>query len=243
MELKILKVNYGINPLNLDGSNLESYYKVEYLKWLISQSDDVSIGDIKGDEAKIKIALLFLAAYELKSTDELKGIKFSGKKGGIYLTEKMFIDFQKKKYQPLLEYLSERTINEKAPLQVRFESKANLYLEYLNKLNQPTANKHQQENLYPRKMFDGYTGYKIWQRFFEDLKVTESSLTDISFLFEQMKKDKYIHDIFSLANLYEWLNEEYEYAVGRIKYTDPNSDANKKRMSVYYSIKENIKHA
>lgn len=98
----------------------------------------------------------------------------------------------------------------------------------------------QEESEYPTNMFASYTGYKIWRRLFDELDIKESDLTLIRFLFEVMKKDKFIHDTFKLVDLYDWLNKEYEYVVGKLKYTDPNWPSNKARMTAYNAIKENI---
>lgn len=98
----------------------------------------------------------------------------------------------------------------------------------------------QGESEYPTNMFTSYKGYEIWQTLFDDLDIKESDLTSIRFMFEIMKKDNFIHDTFKLVDLYDWLNKEYKYVVGKLKYTDPNWQSNKARMTAYNAVKENI---
>jgi hypothetical protein len=78
--------------------------------------------------------------------------------------------------------------------------------------------------------------FEIWQRMFDEFKITKSSRTDIDFMFQIMKYDNLIYCNIGLIDIQNWINETYQIAVEKVKYTDPNSKPNKKRMSTYNLI-------
>lgn len=78
--------------------------------------------------------------------------------------------------------------------------------------------------------------FGIWQRMFEEFKITKSSRTDIDFMFQIMKYDNLIYENIGLTDIQNWINKTYELAVEKVKYTDPNSKSNEKRMITYKLI-------
>jgi hypothetical protein len=82
------------------------------------------------------------------------------------------------------------------------------------------------------QIFKG-NAFEVWQSMFEEFKITKSSRTDIDFMFQVMKYNNLIHNNIGLIDIKDWINENYQIAVEKVKYTDPSSKANKKRMSTY----------
>lgn len=78
--------------------------------------------------------------------------------------------------------------------------------------------------------------FEIWQRMFDDFNITKSSRTDIDFMFQIMKYESLIWDNIGLTDMQNWINETYQIAVEKVKYTDPNSKSNEKRMIAYNLI-------
>lgn len=76
-----------------------------------------------------------------------------------------------------------------------FVSRIRLYLMYNELLPAEKDGKQEHEeeefkNPYPH-IFKG-SGFELWERMFEDFKITESSRTDVRFILEVLKKDGYI---------------------------------------------------
>ncbi len=79
--------------------------------------------------------------------------------------------------------------------------------------------------------------YDIWQSMFEEFKVTESSRTDLRFMYEVMKYNKQIHDTVTVKNITDWINEVYEFKIDKLHFTPIKSKSNNKRMKIYNLIK------
>lgn len=121
-----------------------------------------------------------------------------------------------------------------------FVSRISLYLMYNELLpaERLEPQKPEFENPYPN-IFKG-AGYVLWQRMFEDFKVTESSRTDVRFMFEALKNDGYIYDNIGEANIRDWINRTYDYAMEKLPFTSPKFNSNKNRLALYQSIKSNL---
>lgn len=88
---------------------------------------------------------------------------------------------------------------------------------------------------YPTHIFKG-NAFEIWKKMFSEFKITNTSRTDIDFMFQIMKYDNLIYDTIGLIDIQNWINEYYEITVDKVKYTDPKAASNIKRMSVYNLI-------
>lgn len=78
--------------------------------------------------------------------------------------------------------------------------------------------------------------FEIWQNMFEKFKINKSKRTDIDFMFNVMKYNGLIHSNIGNSNIQEWINDVYQIAFEKIKYTNPNSRANEKRLIIYNEI-------
>tara|TARA_R110000782_G_scaffold146116_3_gene238845 strand:- start:638 stop:1444 length:807 start_codon:yes stop_codon:yes gene_type:complete len=78
--------------------------------------------------------------------------------------------------------------------------------------------------------------FEIWQHLFDDFKIKKSSRTDIDFMFQIMKYDSLIYDNIGLIDIQKWINKTYQISVDKVKYTNPKSKSNEKRMSTYNLI-------
>ena len=79
--------------------------------------------------------------------------------------------------------------------------------------------------------------FKIWQKMFEDFNIDASKRTDLDFMFAIMKYNNLIHENIGLINMQNWINKKHQITIEKLKYTDVNTKANQKRMTVYNLIK------
>lgn len=125
-----------------------------------------------------------------------------------------------------------------------FVSRIRLYLMYNELLPAEKDGKQEPEvkeefkNPYPN-IFKG-AGFELWERMFEDFKITESSRTDVRFMLEVLQKDGFIYKNIGESDIREWISKTYGYAMGKLPYTDPNFDSNRTRLAIYQSIKSNL---
>lgn len=94
------------------------------------------------------------------------------------------------------------------------------------------------KELHP-EIFKG-NSFEIWQLMFEKFDITESSYsTDVDFMFEVMKYNKQIHNHIRLTDMRTWINTVYEITFEKLRYTNTQSGANKKRLVIYNNIISN----
>lgn len=119
------------------------------------------------------------------------------------------------------------------------------YIQFLDNKSFINSQSKQPEAVEPIEIKYQYThifkgkSFEIWQRMFDEFKITKSSRTDIDFMFQIMKYDNLIYDNIGLIDIQNWINETYQMTVEKVKYTNPNSKSNLKRLSTYNLI--NIK--
>lgn len=80
------------------------------------------------------------------------------------------------------------------------------------------------------------TSFEIWQKMFDEFKITKSSQTDLDFMFNVMKYNELIHENIRKVDFTKWISKTYEITIEKIRHTDLNIQANQKRMSVFNSI-------
>jgi hypothetical protein len=78
--------------------------------------------------------------------------------------------------------------------------------------------------------------FEVWQSMFEKFNITKSKRADIDFMFNVMVYNKLIHNTIRNVDIQNWINEVYEISFDKIKYSDPKSTANEKRLIIYNDI-------
>ena len=78
--------------------------------------------------------------------------------------------------------------------------------------------------------------FEVWQSMFEKFKINKRKRTDIDFMFEVMKYNNQIHSNIGYRDIQDWINEEYEIAFEKIKYTNHKATSNEKRLIIYNEI-------
>ncbi|WP_282123618.1 hypothetical protein [Algibacter mikhailovii] len=106
-----------------------------------------------------------------------------------------------------------------------------------NSENEPTKNKEKVvENKFPN-IFRNIEGSLLWLSLFENFRIKENSRSDVKFIFEEMKKDLFLHDFISQKNFLDWINDEYNLAIAKTS----NHHRSKVRLSIYAMAKEKAK--
>lgn len=67
-------------------------------------------------------------------------------------------------------------------------------------------------------------GFKIWNDMFETFKITESSRTDIRFMFEVMKSEDFIHKSVRQVDILRWIDSKYQLTIEKPKFHDWKKD-------------------
>ncbi|MET3731137.1 hypothetical protein [Moheibacter stercoris] len=74
---------------------------------------------------------------------------------------------------------------------------------------------------------------EMWQTLFENFQITESSRTDVKFIYEEMKKDGFIFNTVSQKSFLEWISDTYQISIGKTS----NHSRTGKRLSIYSNAK------
>lgn len=80
--------------------------------------------------------------------------------------------------------------------------------------------------------------FNIWDEMFAKFKINSSKRTDIDFMFQIMKYNNLIHKNIGFTDMVDWINDVYEVLFDKIKYTDPNSEPNRKRLVIFNDLKK-----
>lgn len=76
--------------------------------------------------------------------------------------------------------------------------------------------------------------FEVWQSMFESFQITESSRTDVKFMFEVMKKDGLIHNTVNQKTFLDWISETYEMTIEKTS----NYSKTTYRNSIYSNAKQ-----
>lgn len=76
--------------------------------------------------------------------------------------------------------------------------------------------------------------FEVWQFMFDSFQITERSRTDVKFMFEEMKKDGFIHNTVNQKTFLDWISETYEITIEKTS----NFSKTKYRNSIYSSAKQ-----
>lgn len=79
--------------------------------------------------------------------------------------------------------------------------------------------------------------FEIWQTMFDSFQITESSRTNVKFMFEEMKKDNLIHNTVNQKTFLNWISETYQITVEKTS----NYSKTIERKSIYSNAKQRCK--
>lgn len=96
-----------------------------------------------------------------------------------------------------------------------------------NKPNEVQKNLHSQ-------IFKG-NAFEVWESLFESFGITESSRTDVKFIYEEMKKEGLIHNTVSQIAFLEWITINHN---GLIVEKTSNHSRTKNRLTIYSNAKK-----
>ncbi|MEC4048466.1 hypothetical protein OX284_003415 [Flavobacterium sp. SUN046] len=77
--------------------------------------------------------------------------------------------------------------------------------------------------------------FEVWQSMFDEFGINESSRTDVKFIFEEMRKDGFIHNTVNQNNFLDWISTTYNSLI--IQKTS-NHSRTKVRLQAYSRAKE-----
>jgi hypothetical protein len=76
--------------------------------------------------------------------------------------------------------------------------------------------------------------FEVWQTMFDSFQITESSRTDVKFMFEAMKKDNLIHNTVNQKTFLNWISDTYQITVEKTS----NYSKTTARKSIYSNAKQ-----
>ncbi|MDO6736513.1 hypothetical protein [Wenyingzhuangia sp. 2_MG-2023] len=228
LELQTPKINESINNnqnLNNFKSNYysDSWYKYENEVKKINSIDDkinyweTKIYYYKKEELELEIdglqSLILSIDFEFRNPKNLFGIGFK-----VFCLNKIEKLKLEKEYNPTLKP-QQNTINENL-------TKPDIKI---NKSDEVKKDLHSH-------IFVGKAFY-VWQGMFDKFKIDKKKRTDIDFMFSVMKHHKLIHDNIRYVDIQNWINDTYEIAFEKIKFTDYKAQSNEKRLVIFNQIK------
>lgn len=83
--------------------------------------------------------------------------------------------------------------------------------------------------------------FEVWERLYDELGVTESSRTDLRFMYEVMKAKSQILDTVRLIDYTNWINKVKNWEIDKLQYTNYKGKSNSHRYSIYKTICDNNK--
>ncbi len=88
------------------------------------------------------------------------------------------------------------------------------------------------KELHPH-IFKG-NAFEVWQSMFDSFQITESSRTDVKFMFEEMKKDNLIHNTVNQTTFLKWISDTYQITIEKTS----NYSKTTARKSIYSNAKQ-----
>lgn len=206
-QIKIGTIVNGFKNINSDFTNVENIYNNNLLQYYINNSDKVTTVNGKGIEIVNTIIL------------DPTNIVVSKTKQGFTLSEN---DFLKCEFENLNFIANEKLLFSEIK---QFEV-YKLYIETkINKPQQPEAVKKDEvvKKLH-NNIFIG-NAFEIWESMFNSFEITESSRTDIRFMFDTMQNDTLIHREISQKNILDWITLTYEFTIEKPQFKDFRNDS------------------
>lgn len=135
------------------------------------------------------------------------------------------IENRKILFKRIIEFLIEKNNSDKNPKpQENYNSKS----KSVSYHNEKEKHSH---------IFKG-EAFKIWEYMYYEFDVTDSSRSDVKFIFTNMKKDNHIHQTVGQKSFLDWISETYQKEIGKTS-ADVES---KYRRNVYRDALETIKN-
>jgi len=174
--------NYKPEPAFINSFNIKRGKLKESLTHINSYSVLISELQLKGENDK---ALLLQKYY----TTKLKGILSNFKTFGIDFMKTPF----KKELKNIFKSFEKAYTTELKPFKIK------------NQINEQSNNDEVKKEMH-NHIFKG-NAFEVFQSMFNSFKITKSSRTDVKFIFEEMKKDKLIHNTVNQTTFLNWLSE------------------------------------
>lgn len=108
------------------------------------------------------------------------------------------------------------------------------------KLNQPQQNEKIKPDEVNKELHYHIfkdNAFEFWQRLFENFNINETKRTDLRFMYEIMKYNGQIHETVTVKNITDWINDTYDFNIGKLQSTNIKDKSNESRMSIYNLIK------
>jgi hypothetical protein len=226
--LKGMKQNFiraKFTNIKPDKSNIDKVYLNNINIWYYRNSDSV----IKKDGKKEVRSKLDTINNVILLNPE--NFIFCKTQNGFKLTEDDFINSE-------LKRLEELDVNKLLLAENKqFEYYKNFLL---NKLEKPQQLQDIKPDEIKKELHNNIfkdNAFEVWHSMFVKFKIIESNYsTDIDFMFEVMKYNNLIHKNIGLTDIKNWVNKVYEILFEKIRYTNPKSTANQKRLIIYNDI-------
>mgnify|MGYP003110018179 CR=1 FL=1 len=94
--------------------------------------------------------------------------------------------------------------------------------------NNPVRAKAKHTHIFNNNAFD------VWQSMYDSFGITESSRTDVKFMYEEMKKDGLIYNTVNQKTFLDWISQTYEIVIHKTS----NYSKTPKRISIYSNAKQ-----
>jgi len=207
----------GLSPENVEtiyNKRLQSYYFDHSREVKFTPDYDGKEYDTQGNIINAEFDKIYKTGVPIPEKDFIKQQLDS--------IEKVNLKGLKQEYKALLNYYKD-------------------YLEIrLNATNEPQQSIEENPDEVKRELHNHIfkdNAFEVWQNMFEKFNINKSKRTDIDFMFEVMKYNNLIHENIGFKDIVNWINTVYEITFDKIKYTNPISKANEKRLIIYNEIK------
>lgn len=221
--LRLQSAKRSYQKIKPDAINIDEVYRNNLLLYYYSNSD------YKKNKSKVD-SDGFQQNIVNDWINEPQNLEYCQTKDGFKITENDFLDFE---LERLEYYINEKELLLTEKKQYRFYK--NFLLKKLSQQAETKKPDAEKTEMHP-EIFKN-NKFEVWQSMFDAFNITESNYsTDIDFMFEVMKYNDYIHSHIGLTNIRNWINEKYEISFEKIRYTDPKSNANKKRLAIFNEI-------
>lgn len=167
----------------------------------------------------------------------------------IYKKIKFLIEAKTEFLQNHTDFDFDKRFGEKCQIQINsLKELAKIDSEF-NKINLPkqpqqpeTKNSDESEHDVKKELHNNIfknNAFDVWQSMYDEFEITESSRTDIKFMFEEMKKDGLIFNTVSQIKFLEWITSAHN---GLIIERISNHSRTKHRLQAYARAKELYKN-
>ena len=83
-----------------------------------------------------------------------------------------------------------------------------------------------------------YNAFEIFEKYFENKKISQNSRTDLRVIFDLLKEDDLLFETVELKHYIKWLNSQFDYDISELKKLDLNTRPNIQRANDYKDYKK-----